>query len=101
MDLGMQIWEGLLDQAEELLGLLGVLAAEGVIDPIGGQQLVHRVQVPAVDDLLVEPSRRLLVVLNWHGPSLPKCRGCPTATARTIGLGERVPSASRVNGRRQ
>jgi hypothetical protein len=35
VDLGVQIREGLVDHAEELLGLLGVLAAEGVVDPIG------------------------------------------------------------------
>jgi hypothetical protein len=35
VDLGVQIREGLVGHAEELLGLLGVLAAEGVVDPIG------------------------------------------------------------------
>jgi hypothetical protein len=75
VDLGVQIGEGLLDHAEELLGLLGVLAAEGMIDPIGGQQLIHGVQVLGVDDLLVEPSRRLLVVLDWHGPLLRPSAG--------------------------
>jgi len=35
VDLGVQVGEGLVDRAEELLGLVGVLAAEGVIDPIG------------------------------------------------------------------
>src|SRR5215203_2052877 len=84
VDLGVQIGEGLVDHAEELLGLLGALAAEGVVDPIGGQQLIEGVKVPAVDDLLVEPSRRLLVVLDRHGPSLPRCRDYPTATARTV-----------------
>jgi len=33
VDLGVQVGEGLLDQAEELLGLLGALAAEGVVNP--------------------------------------------------------------------
>jgi hypothetical protein len=84
VDLGMQVGEGLVDHAEELLGLLGVLAAEGMVNSIRGQQVVEGVQVPGVDDLLVEASRRLLVVLHWHAPSLPSCRGCPTATARTI-----------------
>jgi predicted transposase YbfD/YdcC len=46
------------------------LATEGVIDPIGGQQFIDGVQVPAVDDVVVEPPHRLLVVLDWHGPSL-------------------------------
>src|SRR5918992_3212248 len=77
VDLGVQVGEGLVDHAEELLGLLGTLAAEGVVDPIGDQQLVHGVQVPAVDDLLVEPSRRLLVVLDWHGPLLAQVPGLP------------------------
>jgi hypothetical protein len=80
----VQVGEGLVDHAEELLGLLGAVATEGVVDPIGGQQLVHGVEVPAVDDLLVETVRYLLVVLDWHGPSLPGCRACPIATARTI-----------------
>src|SRR5215216_2641373 len=77
VDLGVQVGEGLLDHAEELLGLLGALAAEGVVNPIGGQQLIHGVEVPAVDDLLVEPSRRLLVVLDWHGPLLVRVPGLP------------------------
>jgi hypothetical protein len=34
LDLSVQIREGLVDHAEELLGLLGALAAEGVVDPI-------------------------------------------------------------------
>jgi hypothetical protein len=38
VDLDSQGEEGLLDRAEELPGLLGVLAAEGVVDPIGGPQ---------------------------------------------------------------
>jgi hypothetical protein len=41
VDLGVQVGEGLVDHAEELLGLLGVTAAEGVVDPIGGQQLIE------------------------------------------------------------
>jgi hypothetical protein len=68
VDLDPHIREGLLNRAEELLGLLGVLAAEGVVDPIGGQQRINGVQVAAVDDVLVEPPHRLLVVLCWHGP---------------------------------
>jgi hypothetical protein len=48
------------------------LATEGVIDPIGGQQFIDGVQVPAVDDVVVEPPHRLLVVLDWHGPSLER-----------------------------
>jgi hypothetical protein len=39
VDLDPHIREGLLNRAEELLGLLGVLAAEGVINPIGVSSL--------------------------------------------------------------
>src|SRR5687768_17132035 len=53
-------------------------------NPVGDQQLIQGIPVPGVDDLLVEPLGHLLVVLDWHGPSLPRCRGCLTATARTI-----------------
>ena len=87
MDLDPQIREGLLNGAEELLGLLGVLAAEGVIDPIGDQQHIDGVQVPAVDNVVVEPPHRLLVVLDWHGPLRVQMPGLPDATGRTIAEG--------------
>jgi hypothetical protein len=35
VDLDPHLREGLLDHAEELSGLLGALAAEGVVDPVG------------------------------------------------------------------
>jgi hypothetical protein len=43
MDLGAQVGEGRGDHVEELLGLLGALAAEGVVNPIGDQQLIEGV----------------------------------------------------------
>jgi hypothetical protein len=52
VDLDPHLRGGLLDHAEELSGLLGALAAEGVVDPVGGQQLLEGGQVPAVDHVL-------------------------------------------------
>jgi hypothetical protein len=84
--LGVQVREGLVDHAEELPGLLGVLAAEGVVHPVGHQQLADGVQVPGVDELLVEPPRHLLIVLDWHGPSLPSA-DCPDLERKVLRFG--------------
>jgi hypothetical protein len=66
-----------VDHAEELLGLLGALAAEGVVDPVGRQQLVEGVQVPGVDDLLVEPPRACLLSSTGMAPSFAQVPGLP------------------------
>jgi hypothetical protein len=73
-----------MGHAEELLGLLGILAAKGVLDPIGRQQLIEGVQIPAVDDLLVNRRAACLLFSTGMAPSLSRCRDNPTAAARTI-----------------
>jgi hypothetical protein len=72
VDLGVQIGKGLEEHPEELLGLLGVLAAEGMVHPVRSQQLPEGVHVPGVDDLLVEPPCRLLVVFNSQVDGQPR-----------------------------
>jgi hypothetical protein len=86
VDLDAQVGKGLEEPPDELLGLLGVLAPEGVIQPIAGHQLVDGVEVAAVEDLLVEPPHRLLVGLDRHDPLLALLPGpgSPDSDSRTI-----------------